>query len=214
MSDDQQTPWAQPDPPDPMGSPPRCTATNRQGDQCRQAAVPGATVCHYHGGAAPQVRAAADRRIAHTRASEIVRTLGLSVEVDPHQAILDELYRCAGAVAWLAEVVGGLDPDDVVWGRTLTRTGDKAATEHRAAVNIWVQLYAEWVDRKARIAKAALDAGVAERVVRLEERKGEAIAQLLAGIFDDAELRLTPDQQVTARVVAARHLRALTAPVL
>lgn len=43
----------------------RCQAHSRtSGSRCRQFAVPGATVCVYHGGSAPQVRAAAQRRFA------------------------------------------------------------------------------------------------------------------------------------------------------
>ena len=41
----------------------KCRATNRQGNPCRQPAIPGGTVCFYHGGAAPQVKAAAERRL-------------------------------------------------------------------------------------------------------------------------------------------------------
>ena len=41
----------------------KCRATNRSGNPCRQTAIPGGTVCVYHGGAAPQVKAAAERRL-------------------------------------------------------------------------------------------------------------------------------------------------------
>ena len=42
----------------------RCHARSKTtGQQCRQAVVPGATVCHYHGGAAPQVQEAARERL-------------------------------------------------------------------------------------------------------------------------------------------------------
>ncbi len=42
----------------------QCRATSKQsGQRCRQKVVPGATVCHYHGGAAPQVKAAAMERL-------------------------------------------------------------------------------------------------------------------------------------------------------
>ena len=42
---------------------PQCTAHARTtGEQCRNPAMNGATVCRMHGGAAPQVRARAQRR--------------------------------------------------------------------------------------------------------------------------------------------------------
>lgn len=42
----------------------RCTATNRQGQQCGRSPILGGTVCRMHGGAAPQVRAAARERLS------------------------------------------------------------------------------------------------------------------------------------------------------
>jgi hypothetical protein len=49
---------------DPMASA-RCTARSKQrGTQCKQRAIPGGTVCRFHGGAAPQVIRSARERIA------------------------------------------------------------------------------------------------------------------------------------------------------
>lgn len=43
---------------------PQCKATGKKsGKRCLNAAIPGGTVCRRHGGSAPQVKAAADRRI-------------------------------------------------------------------------------------------------------------------------------------------------------
>ena len=49
--------------PDPMAVR-SCTARSKStGKACRQPAIPGGTVCRYHGGAAPQVKAAAMDRL-------------------------------------------------------------------------------------------------------------------------------------------------------
>jgi hypothetical protein len=40
-----------------------CTATNRQGRRCGKSPILGGTVCRLHGGAAPQVQAAALERL-------------------------------------------------------------------------------------------------------------------------------------------------------
>ena len=43
---------------------PRCAAKAKQtGKQCGRSAIPGGTVCRYHGGAAPQVMRKAQERI-------------------------------------------------------------------------------------------------------------------------------------------------------
>lgn len=49
------------EPADPMEG--RCKATNRQGNRCGKPPILGGTVCRMHGGAAPQVREAAQARI-------------------------------------------------------------------------------------------------------------------------------------------------------
>jgi hypothetical protein len=46
---------------DPMAA--RCSATNRKGTRCERPTIPGGTVCRFHGGAAPQVKAAAMDRL-------------------------------------------------------------------------------------------------------------------------------------------------------
>ena len=46
----------------------RCHAHSQQtGAQCKKTAIPGGTVCRYHGGAAPQVQRAAAERIRELR---------------------------------------------------------------------------------------------------------------------------------------------------
>jgi hypothetical protein len=44
-------------------NPEKCTATNRQGKRCGRYPIPGGRVCRNHGGAAPQVKAAAMERL-------------------------------------------------------------------------------------------------------------------------------------------------------
>ena len=41
----------------------QCTAIKTTGNRCTRPAIPGGSVCRYHGGAAPQVKAAAAPRL-------------------------------------------------------------------------------------------------------------------------------------------------------
>jgi hypothetical protein len=41
----------------------RCTGTNRAGDRCARAPIPGGTVCTLHGGASPNAQHAAKLRL-------------------------------------------------------------------------------------------------------------------------------------------------------
>jgi hypothetical protein len=69
-------------------------------------------------------------------------------------------------------------------------------------------LEAQERDRCAGFAAKAIAAGLAERTVRLAERQGEMIAQVLMAVFDD--LDLTDEQRDGAPDVIRRHLTLLT----
>lgn len=195
----------------------KCSARKSNGEPCGAWAIRGGTVCRVHGGSAPAVKAAAARRLEEAKASAAATTLGLPVEIDPHAALLGEVHRSAGVVAWLTLQVQQLQASEVVWGRTKEADqeggpgGGYSLREEGAAVNLWVKLLGEWSDRLTRVAKAAIDAGVSERLVKLEERKGELIAELLANVIDDDRIGLTGEQRQRAREVAAEQLRALPA---
>lgn len=56
----------------------RCSArSKRSGEGCKRAPIAGGTVCTMHGGAAPQVRAAAQRRLQDQAARVACWELGL-----------------------------------------------------------------------------------------------------------------------------------------
>lgn len=60
----------------------QCRATSKgTGKQCGRSAIPGGTVCRYHGGAAPQVQAKARERLAELVHPAIVR-LGKLVDAE------------------------------------------------------------------------------------------------------------------------------------
>lgn len=76
----------------------QCKATTRQGNRCKTDAIRGATVCRMHGGSAPQVKAAAKRRLleaADPAAAALVK-IALDEGMDPRvrvMAIRDLLDR-------------------------------------------------------------------------------------------------------------------------
>lgn len=54
-----------------------CRATSRSGQGCKLDAIPGGTVCRFHGGSAPQVREAARKRILALVPEAIATMVGL-----------------------------------------------------------------------------------------------------------------------------------------
>lgn len=194
---------------------PRCTAHSSQtGEPCRNRPVKGATVCATHGGRASQVVAAARRRLEQQAAREAVATYGLRRDVDPTAALLEEVQWTAGHVAWLREQVQALEAGQLGWGVTEERDGlgdggAGTATVRKAVPSIWLELYQRERRHLREVCRDAIGVGVAERIVRLEERKGELMAQALGRIFED--LGLDERQRAMLPEVVPRRLRELSA---
>lgn len=164
--------------------------------------------CRHHGGNTPNGQQFARKE----RAVDAVRTYGLPMEIDPADALLQEVHRTAGAVAWLEEQVRALDPDALVWGRTKYRTGRSVdgpvdLTDEAAAVNIWLQLYRDERAHLVKVCTAAISAGVEERRVRIAEQHGTLLASVIRAVLDD--LQLTETQRARVAEVVPRHLRAV-----
>ncbi len=117
----------------------RCAARARSGDRCHRLAARGATVCEMHGARARQVAAAAQRRLESAAAAEAVVTFGLPAEVDPQQALLDEVHRTAGHVERLSTKIASLPEDEF-------KQGDVTGRFERPSV--WVEMYQ--ADRSGR----------------------------------------------------------------
>lgn len=169
-----------------------CGVKKKNGELCRAFAGqgtdhPGVGRCKFHLGNSRTHNANAVVQEAQRRMIK----LGIPIEVHPHEALLSMLYLASGHVAWLREEIGATD--------------DLGTFEAR----VLVQLYGEERDRVAKVAKAALDAGVAERQVRMAEQYGDALYHLLRGIFDDGELSLTAAQREQLPTVLRRHLTRL-----
>jgi len=201
---------------EPPGSP-RCKArSNRTGTQCKRPPMAGQQVCGTHGGKAPQNLAAAQRRMAEVRAAKYVETFGLPREIDPKDALLEELYRTAGAVDWLHAQVQELEPAQVTWGKTdeVTKTATEyegVDTTYAASVNMWVQLWQAERKHLVAVSKAAIDAGIEERRVRLAEQQGVILAGVIKAVLGD--LNLTPEQAKAAPRIVADNLRKVSLSV-
>lgn len=164
---------------------------------------PGAGRCKLHGGSTPNGRAYAQKQIA----AAAVVTFGLPREIDPHAALLEEVHRTAGHVAWLQSKVAEFDEDELVWGKTIEHernSGEFPGTDvtRQARPNIWLALYQAERAHLTKVAAAAIAAGVAERQVRIAEQQGQLIAQVLRGVLADLGVADHPE----AAQVVRKHL--------
>ena len=142
-----------------------------------------------HLGCTPPHRKAAQRQIAE----QAVATYGLPREIAPHDALLEEIDRTAGAVTWIAGIIRQMDPDSVVWGRSKVTVGRERSAEARAGISIWVQLYQRERRHLVEVSRTAIAAGIAERQVRLAEDHGRLIAEVIRGVLEDLGVADRPE---------------------
>jgi hypothetical protein len=172
---------------------PLCGAKKRSdGQPCRKFAGEGTDHfgvgrCRLHGGSTRTHRVGAVRQEAKQRLAK--REFGQPQKVDPGEALMEMLWIAYGQVAWLQEEIAKLD--------------DLTTFEAR----VLIQSHRDERDRTARVAATALDAGIAERQIRLAELYGHVIARLIQGILTD--LDLTAKQQKRIPDVVRTHLVAV-----
>ena len=147
-----------------------------------------------HGGATKASRAAAERRLQHENAARAAERYGVRRDIDPALALLEEVHRTAGHVAWLEEQIAS------------GRVEVTAATKDGIAQSVWVDRYDIERNRLIAVTKAALDAGIAERQVQLAEAQGLMLAGVIRSILGD--LHLTDGQQESAPAIIRKHLTA------
>jgi hypothetical protein len=181
-----------------------CRGHNARKEPCGKHPMRGQQVCRNHGGRSPQALKAADRRIAERDAVAALESFGVPIVVDHQTALLEELHRTAGAVAWLSAIVADLDRDDLVYGKVREKTGgEDHGTTKEARPNVWYQL---WMDQRKHLVDVAREcgrAGIEERRVRLAEEQGRMLAgvisRILTGMFNALVSAL--GEHAAARVV-------------
>lgn len=157
--------------------------------------------CKLHGGSTQTHLVAAGR----ARASKAVATYGLSREVDPHTALLEEVHRTAGHVAWLGEVVRRIQQGDLAWGVTRTKLGgEDEGTTYEARPNIWLELYVRERKHLVVVCRDAVSAGIEERRVRLAESQGALLAgvveRIARALYDALVAALGPHEAARALI--------------
>lgn len=132
--------------------------------------------------------------------------MGQPVDIGPHEALLDEVQRTAGAVAYFEMLIKDL-------GRA-----QKAGDEHLVLRQItklgiepsYLTQLLQWErDHLIQASKAAIACGVAERRVRIQEDQGRMIVMVLQAFIYDQQLGLTPGQLQIAPQIMRKHMLAL-----
>jgi len=223
----------------------QCKALSKQtGKQCKRKAIPGGEVCHWHGGAAKQVKARAG-----VRAEVMAWGLGDS-HVDPGEVLLRLVTQSAARAEMYArllqeafdaaerlkqadeegtnlEALGDEQADTAETARRdldrIFNTGGIAAlvgNTYGAAKDVGVYVTGEAIrgladleakerERCANFAGKAVAAGLAERTVRVAERQGQLMVEMVQAAL--REVDLSPEQASAFKAALARQARELTA---
>lgn len=187
----------------------RCKARTTKGEPCQLPPITGADVCRSHGGAIGKVK-----RQAAVRA-EVSRWQTTDELVDPGVQLLRLVAQSSRRAQLYAELMeqqyaraqaehDGQEDDGLPeipsgvaaligykWGAN-SKDGTLYRTEE--AIRGLVALESDERDRCARFAKLAVDAGIAERQVRLAEDMGSIVVQAIKAVVTAALANGVPEQ--------------------
>lgn len=174
--------------------------------------------CKRHGGNTPAHREGAKAEYQRL----VCDRLGIPVEVDPGDALIHAVWEAAGNVEFYRSLVAEMQTHPTKGKLVETEDGERfldqgtsgiyGPTYHQSGIptgeakpNILVVLYNDERDRLASYAKAALQANVDERRVRM----AEADARMLFGAVAKAmaKVKMTPEQTEVFRAELADALR-------
>lgn len=152
--------------------------------------------CKYHMGSTAQGRKSA----AIERGEELMVFYGKPIDVNPIDALLDEVKTTAGHKAWLAQQLAQFDVKLI--------SDQKKPVAMPPELEGIFRLYQWEREHLVKTAKACLDSGLNERLVQIAEHQGERLADAVDAIL--AGLQLTPAQRDLVPQLVPGILRQLS----
>lgn len=189
----------------------KCGAQKQDGSRCGLAAGwntdhVGYGPCAHHMGSTPAGRKAA----GYEMGEELMAFYGSPIETSPIEALLDEVSRTAGHVAWLGQRIAQFDvplteevDDNTGKVKVIRPAGMPPEVEG------WIRIYQSERTQLIKASKMALDAGVNERLVQIAEHQGAKLADAVETIL--LRLNLSAAQQALVPQVVPNVLRQLMA---
>jgi hypothetical protein len=145
-----------------------------------------------------------------------LRVMGVEVSIAPEDALqkcIDithgEIVYCDMRIGSLREAEAATPISSERQHEELDRHGavhelSDRTSESTAQLHIWITTKQGAVDRLARYAKMALDAGVEERRVQLGERRAEIIATVILAVV--GQLVMSAEQRARVPALLAEHV--------
>lgn len=176
--------------------------TDGSGERCKQPAGAGTDHvgygrCKHHMGCTPSGRKGAQQEMA----AEAVERFGIPRQVSPQDALMEEVHRSAGVVAYLDTIVRELE-EEKLKQHTMDDEG-----RHWEKESVWVKMYRDERAHLVKVAAEAIRCGIEERQVRVAEAQAVLFAQAIKGILVD----LGVDRHPHVNEIVRRHLTAVSA---
>jgi hypothetical protein len=147
--------------------------------------------------------------VARTIVYEQRKFFGEPLDISPHDALILEVQRSAGIVAFLERHLQDLSENGEPTSAILAQ-----GTKLGVVPSVWMQLFIEERKHLVSVSATAIKAGVAERKVKIAEQQAQLIALMLMNLIHDPELGLTPEQLMKAPLVARTHLLRLNSEAM
>jgi hypothetical protein len=148
-----------------------------------------------------------------------MRTYGEPIDTDPKTALLNEVKRTAGHVAWLGQIVAEMEHKGV-GVEQVKDADDKWRTKSQSDLvevtytmgmkpSVIVALYQDERKHLVRVCAEALRHGVEQALVDIAKQELQFVATKIRDILTSPELGLTPEQLEAAGVVTRRVLTSV-----
>jgi hypothetical protein len=203
---------------------PRCGAKTKRGTPCKQDAGWGTDHvgyghCKLHLGS---TRTGALHGAKLEAEAKALQLMGTPTHIEPEDALQFCIDVTHGEVAYCDTRIARLEEGEAATPiaservhEELDRDGDvheleERTTESTVQLHIWITTRQGAVDRLARYSKMALDAGIAERAVSLDERQGDLVAGAILAVIGRLS-SLSADDRVRVPALLAEHVGTLTA---
>jgi hypothetical protein len=146
--------------------------------------------------------------------------MGYPVDINPLEALLGCIRVSYGEVAYCTAQIAKLEESDLlvqsksthVRPLNLGKDGEdpsievtETTTQNEAKLHVWIRVRHDAMERSAKFSKMAIDAGIAERLVNLEERQAELLVSAVRGILTDLGVADDP----RALPIVRKHLAAI-----
>lgn len=174
---------------------PRCGVPLSDGRPCRRFPVRFTNRCPRHGGALPNVKAAAEARRIALEVGKAMERMGMPKPVDNP---LRELQKLAGEVLQWKDVCREHLHDLKDMGYA-SMTGEQV----HAKVLVWERALDRSITALASLARLNID----ERLARIEEQQADMVRMAFAAALE--ELGVGAEQRAHAAKTFARHLRVI-----